>query len=170
MPTSQVGFSTCLVPSRDKILGDNAEKQLCRVVHDMNTNKHWVLVHQRGRWVLGGESETDFLSSLATFYQVNPYFLAKLTMYVVFLLFQPKCNYTGLHMTRMPINTHYWFIREAHESWERDQRQNSCPTSPHSTKPTPNLEQHWVVLLLFWPKTQLAGWLCIIRTLVTLYC
>ena len=40
MPTSQVGFSTCLVPSRDEILGDNAEKQLCRVIHDKNANKH----------------------------------------------------------------------------------------------------------------------------------
>ena len=40
MLTSQVGFSTCLVPSRDEILGDNVEKQLCGVVPDKNTNKH----------------------------------------------------------------------------------------------------------------------------------
>ena len=58
-------------------------------------------------------------------------------------------------MTGMPMNTHYWFIREVHESWERDQRQISCPTSPHSTKPNPNLAQNWVVLGLFWPKVQL---------------
>ena len=58
-------------------------------------------------------------------------------------------------MIRIPINTQYCFIREAHESWERDQRQISCPTSPHSTKPNPNLAQNWVFLGLFWPKMQL---------------
>ena len=73
MPTSQIGFSTCLVPSHEEILGDNAEKQLYRVVHDKNTNKHQVLVHQRGIWVLGGEPETDFLSNFATLHQANPY-------------------------------------------------------------------------------------------------
>ena len=36
MPTSQAGFSTCLVPTREEILGDNVEKQLCRVVNDKN--------------------------------------------------------------------------------------------------------------------------------------
>ena len=153
MPTSQVGFSTCLVPSRDEILGDNAEKQLCRVVHDKNTNKHWVVVHQKGRWVLGGEPETDFLSSLATIYQANPYFVAKLTSF--FCCFNQKRNYAGLYMIGMPMNTHYWFIREVHESWERDQRHVLCPTSPCSTKWNPNFEQNWVVLWLFCPKTQL---------------
>ena len=58
-------------------------------------------------------------------------------------------------MIRIPIHTHYWFIKEAHESWERDQRQISCLPSPHSTKPIPHLEQNWIVLWLCWPKTQL---------------
>ena len=155
MPTSQVGFSNCRVPSRDEILGDNAEKQLFRVIHDKNANKHWALVHQKGRRVLGGEPETDFLSSLATIYQANPYFVANLTSF--FCCFNQKRNYAGLHMIGMPIHTHYWFIREVHESWERDQRHVSCPTSPHSTKRNPNFEQIWVVLWLFCQKTQLYG-------------
>ena len=58
-------------------------------------------------------------------------------------------------MIRIPMQTHYWFIKEAHESWERDQRQIYCLILPHSTKPIPYLEQNWVVLWLCWPKTQL---------------
>ena len=42
MPTSQIGSSTCLVPSCEEILGDDVEKQLCGVVHDKNTNKYSV--------------------------------------------------------------------------------------------------------------------------------
>ena len=53
------------------------------------------------------------------------------------------------------MHTHYWFIKEAHESWERDQRQISCLISPHSTKQLPHLEQNWVVVWLCWPETQL---------------
>ena len=112
-----------------------------------------MLVRQRGRWVLGGKSETDLLSNLATFYQANPYFVAKLTS--LFCCFNQKRNYAGLYMIGMPINTHYWFIREVHESWERDQSQTSCPTSPYYAKPNPSLEQNSVFLWLFWPKTQL---------------
>ena len=58
-------------------------------------------------------------------------------------------------MIRIPMHTHYLFIKEAHESWERDQRQIYCPFSSHSTKPIPYLEQNWVVLWLCWPRTQL---------------
>ena len=43
-------------------------------------------------------------------------------------------NYIELFMTRIPINNHHWFIREVHESWERNQRQYSCLTLPHYTK------------------------------------
>ena len=42
MPTSQIGSSTCLVLSREELLGDNEEKQLCKVVHDKNINKYSV--------------------------------------------------------------------------------------------------------------------------------
>ena len=51
-------------------------------------------------------------------------------------------------MIGMPMNAHYWFIREAHESWERKQRHMYCLTSPHSTKSTPT----------FASKHGLAGW------------
>ena len=58
-------------------------------------------------------------------------------------------------MIIIPINTHYWFIGEVHESWGRNQRQSSCLTLPHYTKPNPNLTQNWVILWLFQPITQL---------------
>ena len=58
-------------------------------------------------------------------------------------------------MIIIPINTHYWFIREVHESWGRNQRQSSCLTLPHYAKPNPNLKQNWVILWLFQPITQL---------------
>ena len=60
----------------------NVEKQLCRVVHEKNTNKYTVLVHQRGTLVLGGESKTDVLSNLAIFQQANPYIVTKLSSFV----------------------------------------------------------------------------------------
>ena len=53
------------------------------------------------------------------------------------------------------MHTQYGFIKEAHESWERDQRQMSCISLPNYTKPIPYLEQNWVVVWLCWPKTQL---------------
>ena len=58
-------------------------------------------------------------------------------------------------MITIPMHTQYGFIKEAHESWERDQRQMSCISLPNYTKPIPYLEQNWVVVWLCWPKTQL---------------
>ena len=85
MPTSQLGFSACLVPNREDILGGNVEKQLCRIVHDKNTTTYLLLVHQRCTWVLGEELETDLFSHLATIYQANTYFVAKLSSFVTVL-------------------------------------------------------------------------------------
>ena len=82
MPTSRMGFSVCLVPSHEDILGGHVEKQLCSIMHDKNTNNYSFLVHQRDILVLGGESDTNFLSNLAMFCQAKPYFVAKLSSFV----------------------------------------------------------------------------------------
>ena len=59
-------------------------------------------------------------------------------------------------MLKMPEKTHYWFIRETHESCERNQRQSYCPTLPHSTNPSPLIESNIDLLCgYFDPKTQL---------------
>ena len=55
--------------------------------------------------------------------------------------FDPKSNCVELKSTRVPIYTHYWFIREVHESWEGKQGPIQCQNPPYSTKPTPLFEQ-----------------------------
>ena len=48
----------------------------------MNTNKKSFLVHRKGTWIIGGQSEIDFLSNLIMFYPANKYFGANVGIFV----------------------------------------------------------------------------------------
>ena len=62
-------------------------------------------------------------------------------------------QYVGLYIIRAPTNTHFWFIRDVHASWEVEQSPMSWPTLPYYTKANPYFKAKFRCFVAILTKT-----------------
>ena len=111
-----------------------------------------------------------FLVQPDIFCQANPDFGAKLSNCLAIMakntcvygcrlvLYHSKFNISSRDWPKIYVCVHvdWWYIMfmgKVDEDWDGNHRCIASPTSLFYTKLVPMMEQNWVIVLLFWPKT-----------------